>query len=97
MKRSIPNRSMLSIDKPLSIEKEPPKQIGQLKLDKDNYCPLESKASKASNTSNASNASNDSNRPNDAVQKEIKDLLQEFSTLRQRINKITQRLDELRR
>ena len=94
MKRTIPNRSMLSIDKPLSIEKEPPKQIGQLKLDKDNYCPLESKASKASNTSNASN---DSNRPNDAVQKEIKDLLQEFSTLRQRINKITQRLDELRR
>lgn len=91
MKRSIPNRSMLSIDKPLSIEKEPPKQIGQLKLDKDNYCPLESKAS------NTSNASNDSNRPNDAVQKEIKDLLQEFSTLRQRINKITQRLDELRR
>ena len=91
MKRSIPNRSMLSIDKPLSIEKEPPKQIGQLKLDKNNYCPLESKAS------NASNASNDSNRPNDAVQKEIKDLLQEFSTLRQRINKITQRLDELRR
>ena len=94
MKRTVPNRSMLSIDKPLSIEKEPPKQIGQLKLDKDNYCPLESKAS---NTSNTSNASNDSNRPNDAVQKEIKDLLQEFSTLRQRINKITQRLDELRR
>ena len=91
MKRSIPNRSMLSIDKPLSIEKEPPKQIGQLKLDKNNYCPLEPKAS------NASNASNGSNGSNDAVQKEIKDLLQEFSTLRQRINKITQRLDELRR
>ena len=88
MKRSIPNRSMLSIDKPLSIEKEPPKQIGQLKLDKNNYCPLEPKASNASNASNGSN---------DAVQKEIKDLLQEFSTLRQRINKITQRLDELRR
>ena len=79
---------MLSIDKPLSIEKEPPKQIGQLKLDKNNYCPLEPKASNASNASNGSN---------DAVQKEIKDLLQEFSTLRQRINKITQRLDELRR
>ena len=88
MKRSIPNRSLLSIDKPLSIEKEPPKQIGQLKLDKNNYCPLEPKASNASNASNGSN---------DAVQKEIKDLLQEFSTLRQRINKITQRLDELRR
>ena len=88
MKRTIPNRSMLSIDKPLSIEKEPPKQIGQLKLDKNNYCPLEHKASNASNASNGSN---------DAVQKEIKDLLQEFSTLRQRINKITQRLDELRR
>ena len=88
MKRSIPNRSMLSIDKPLSIEKEPPKQIVQLKLDKNNYCPLEPKASNASNASNGSN---------DAVQKEIKDLLQEFSTLRQRINKITQRLDELRR